>query len=398
MHSTETALLKVSNEVQMAADSGRYSVLVLLDLSSAFDTVDHKILLHRLENEFGVAGSVLKWFSSYLSDRTFFVYVNDILSEATPFLNGVPQGSVLGPLLFLLYITPLGNILKHFNNVSYHFYADDIQLYCSFNDSEFHKLTDLLNCISCVKSWLASNCLQLNSKKTETLIIAPDNKIPSIVQHLGSLSSTVQSSIRNLGVWFDQSLSLDCHSRLLVRNCFYHLRNIAKLRMILTDSDLEMVIHAFISTRLDYCNSLFTFLNKSALNRLQMVQNAAARLLAGSGRRAHINPILSSLHWLPIKFRIDFKILVLTFRALNGQAPQYITDLLCIYSPGRSLRSAGQSLLIVPKTRYKTWGDLSFEAVAPRLWNALPLCLRVADSVESFKRQLKTLLFKQAFS
>lgn len=92
MHSTETALLKVSNEVQMAADSGRYSVLVLLDLSSAFDTVDHKILLHRLENEFGVAGSVLKWFSSYLSDRTFFVYVNDILSEATPFLNGVPPG------------------------------------------------------------------------------------------------------------------------------------------------------------------------------------------------------------------------------------------------------------------------------------------------------------------
>lgn len=167
--------------------------------------------------------------------------------------------------------------------------------------------------------------------------------------------------------------------------------------MILTDSDLEMVIHAFVSSCLDYCNSLFTFLNKSALNCLQMVQNAAARLLTGSGRRAHINPILSSLHWLPIKFRIDFKILVLTFRALNGQAPQYITDLLCTYSPGRSFQSAGQSLLIVPKTCYKTRGDLSFEAVAPRLWNALPLFLRLADSVESFKRQLKTLLFKQAF-
>lgn len=101
MHSTETALLKVSNDVQMAADSGRYSVLVLLDLSSAFDTVDHKILLNRLEKEFGIVGSVLKWFTSYLSDRTFSVYVNGILSEATPFLTGVPQGSVLGPLFFL---------------------------------------------------------------------------------------------------------------------------------------------------------------------------------------------------------------------------------------------------------------------------------------------------------
>lgn len=228
--------------------------------------------------------------------------------------------------------------------------------------------------------------------------MAPDNKVPSILQHLGSLSSSVQSSLRNLGVWFDQSMSLHCHARLLVRNCFYHLRNIAKLRTILSDSDLEMVIHAFISSRLDYCNSLFTCFNKSALTRLQMVQNAVARLLTGSGRRTHIMPILYSLHWLPIKFRIDFKILILTFRALNGQAPKYIADLLCPYSPGRALRSSGQSLLMVPKTRYKTRGDRSFQAVAPRLWNALPLSLRMADSVDSFKRQLKTLLFRQAFS
>ncbi|XDV22173.1 hypothetical protein PO909_027128, partial [Leuciscus waleckii] len=233
-----------------------------------------------------------------------------------------------------------------------------------------------------VKSWLASNCLQLNSEKTETLIVAPDNKIPSILQHLGSLSLTVQSSLRNLGVWFDQSMSL----------------NIAKLRSILSDSDLEMVIHAFISSRLDYCNSCNGNFQKSALNRLQMVQNAVARLLTGSSRRTHITPILSSLHWLPIKFRIDLKKLVLTFRALNGQSPQYIADLLLPYSPGRALRSSGQSLLFVPKTRYKTRGDRSFQVVAPRLWNALPLSLRVADSVDSFKKQLKTLLFQQAFS
>jgi len=117
-----------------------------------------------------------------------------------------------------------------------------------------------------------------------------------------------------------------------------------------------------------------------------MVQNAAARLLTRSGRRTHITPILSSLHWLPIKLRIDFKILVLTFRALHGQAPQYIADMLCTYSPGRALCSSGQSLLMVPKTRYKTRGDLSFQVVAPSLWNALPLFLRVTDSIDYFKR------------
>lgn len=129
-----------------------------------------------------------------------------------------------------------------------------------------------------------------------------------------------------------------------------------------------------------------------------MVQNAVSRLLTGSGRRTHITPILSSLHWLPIKFRIDFKILVLTFRALNGKSPQYIADLLLPYSPGRAFRSSDQCLLLVPKTRYKTQGDRSFQVVAPRLWNALPQSLRVADSVDSFKRQLNTLLFQQAFS
>uniref|UniRef100_A0A672G6V9 Reverse transcriptase domain-containing protein n=1 Tax=Salarias fasciatus TaxID=181472 RepID=A0A672G6V9_SALFA len=324
MHSTETALLKVSSDIQMAADSGQYSVLVLLDLSAAFDTVDHKLLLQRLNTDFGISGMVLEWFSSYLTNRTFSVCANNILSEATPLVYGVPQGSVLGPILFLLYISPIGKIIRHFKHVSYHLYADDIQLYISFKESELHKLSELMDCISSIKTWLSENCLQLNSEKTESLIIAPEQKIPFIKSHLGSLGPSVQSSIRNLGVWFDQSLSLDNHSRLLVKNCFYHLRNIAKLKPVLSGTDLELVIHAFISSRLDYCNSLFSCFNKNVLNRLQLVQNAAARLLTGSSRWSHITPVLSSLHWLPIKFRIDFKILVLTFRALHDQAPKYL--------------------------------------------------------------------------
>uniref|UniRef100_A0A8C6NZ91 Reverse transcriptase domain-containing protein n=1 Tax=Nothobranchius furzeri TaxID=105023 RepID=A0A8C6NZ91_NOTFU len=381
----------------MVADSGQYTVLVLLNLSSAFDTVDHKILLHRLHNDLGFSGMVLKWFSSYLNNRTFSLCVNKIRSEVTTLLHGVPQGSVLGPILFLLYICPLEEIIKSFTNVSYHFYADDIQLYCSFKDTEFNKLADLLDCIECIKDWLASNCLQLNSSKTETLIIAPEQKVLLIKQHHRSLSSSVQTSLRNLGVLFDQSMSLSCHSKHLVKNCFYHLRNISKLRAFTSKLDLEMIIHAFISSRLDYCNSIFTCFNKSDVSRLQLVQNAAVRLLTGTNRRAHITPVLSSLHWLPIKFRIDFKILALTFRALNGQAPQYLSDLLFPHPSGRTLWSSGQNLLKVPKTRFKTREDLSFQAVAPRLWNALPLFLRVADSVDSFKKQLKTLIFRQAF-
>ena len=204
-HSTETTLLKVSSDILVSADSGEYTVLVLLDLSSAFDTVDHNILIKRLHDLVGMYGSVLQWFSSYLSGRTFSVCVNQIMSDTTELSCGVPQGSVLGPILFLLYILPLGTIIRSYNNVSYHFHADDIQLYCKFKPSELHKLSSLTDCLANIKKWLNDNFLKLNSDKTETLIIAPDDKIPQIRQYIGDvLGSSVQSSLRNLGVKSNQ--------------------------------------------------------------------------------------------------------------------------------------------------------------------------------------------------
>ena len=151
-----------------------------------------------------------------------------------------------------------------------------------------------------------------------------------------------------------------------------HLRNITQLRHIVSRAQMEMVIHAFISSRLDYCNSLFTCLSKTSINRLQLVQNAAARLLTRSPKRSHITPILFSLHWLPIHFRIHFKVLLLTFKALHGQAPAYISELLNHYIPGRPLRSTEQNLLVVPHSRLKTKGGCGFSVRAPSLWNSLP--------------------------
>ena len=332
-----------------------------------------------------------------MTERSFLVNINQFLSDPTELTCGVPQGSVLGPLLFLLYMTPLGQIISEFSGVSYHLYADDIQLYCSFKQTELHKLDILTDCLTAIKTWLNNNLLQLNPIKTETLIIAPDTALPLINQHLGQLGLSVQPTLRNLGVVFDKDMSLDHHCKQLVKNCFYHLRNIAKLRSMVTKPEMEMIIHAFISSRIDYCNTLFTCFSKKSVNRLQTVQNAAARLLTGTRKRDHITPILYSLHWLPVNFRIHFKILVLTFRALHDQAPSYISELLRPYSPSRSLRSSDQLLLMTPRTRFKTRGDRSFQASAPRLWNALPLDLRSLESTEVFKRELKTYLFRHAF-
>uniref|UniRef100_A0A672GZP5 Reverse transcriptase domain-containing protein n=1 Tax=Salarias fasciatus TaxID=181472 RepID=A0A672GZP5_SALFA len=170
----------------------------------AFDTVDHQTLINRLQDLIGQSGPVLKWFSSYLTGRSFSVSANNTMSEPASLQYGVPQGSVLGPLLFLLYLLPLGQIIQQFSDVSYLLFADDLQLVCSFKPSEAHKLSSLINCLSLIKQWLRDNSLQLNpSTKTE---------------------------FRNLGVIFDHAMSLDHHSGLLVRTCFFQLRNIAKFR------------------------------------------------------------------------------------------------------------------------------------------------------------------------
>ena len=184
----------------------------------------------------------------------------------------------------------------------------------------------------------------------------------------------------------------------MVQNSFFQLRNINKIKSLLTTTDLEKLIHAFISSRLDYCNSLFTTLSRSSLHRLQLVQNAAARLLTNTYRRYHITPVLASLQWLPITCRIYFKICLITFKALHGLAPEYLAELLVPKRNVRPLRSSNKGLLAVPKTYLKSKGDRAFAVVAPTLWSGLPQSIKDAESVETFKKLLKTHLFRIRFS
>ncbi len=168
-NSNETALIRVTNNLLLSSDCGCISLLVLLDLSAAFDTIDHNILLNRLENYIGIRGSALAWLKSYLSDRHQFVAVNEEVSYQSQVLYGVTQGSVLGPLLFTLYMLPLGDIIRK-HSVSFHCYADDTQLYISPRPDETYQFAKLTECIVDIKNWMTSNFLLLNSGKTEVLI------------------------------------------------------------------------------------------------------------------------------------------------------------------------------------------------------------------------------------
>ena len=156
-------------------------------------------------------------------------------------------------------------------------------------------------------------------------------------------------------------------------------------------------MHAYITSRIDYCNNLFVGLPQELLNKLQSVLNTAARLVTMTRKFDHITPVLKDLHWLPVRERAIFKILLMVFKSLNGLAPSYLQNKLTL-KPSNGLRSDHTNLLIVPRSNLKSYGDRSFSIAGPKLWNLLPKSLRMCTSLESFKSKLKTFLFTRAFS
>uniref|UniRef100_A0A672YDQ4 Reverse transcriptase domain-containing protein n=1 Tax=Sphaeramia orbicularis TaxID=375764 RepID=A0A672YDQ4_9TELE len=291
---------------------------------------------------------------------------------------------------------PLGEIFKC-HNISFHCYADDTQIHLPLRPDDPRSLAAVSDCLNDVSRWMAQNFLQLNSSKSEVILFGPPNSTIAIKNSLGPLSSNITPTARNLGVIFDSDLSFQLHINKVIQSCFLQLRTISKIKPIVPHHNLETIIHSFIFSRLDYCNSLLSGISQKSLSRLQLVQNAAARLLTGFSRHHHITPILASLHWLPVCFRIDFKILLITFKARMGLAPSYIQEMLVDYEPARSLRSSGRGLLAVPKSRLKSKGDRAFSIRAPQLWNGLPEEIRLAESVTSFKSLLKTHFYRIAF-
>ncbi len=186
---TESALLRVVNYILLSADCGNCTILLLLDLSAAFDTVDHCILLKRFNLEVGICGTALDWFASYLTNRSFSVEIGEFSSSSVSITCGVPQGSILGPILFSLYLLPLRFIFES-HKVSYHIYADDTQVYFPLKSGS-DSVSSLLACLEDIKNWMENNFLQLNQNKTEVILFGPS--------HLLQILKT--TSVKRLKIW-----------------------------------------------------------------------------------------------------------------------------------------------------------------------------------------------------
>ena len=401
-HSTETALLRVVNDLFSSVDNGNVSMLTMLDLSAAFDTLDHEIVFHRLSFSFGINGKVLSWIKSYLQCRKQKVKLDSFYSQNLDLLYGVPQGSVLGPLLFSMYVFPIKDVIYK-DLFSYHLYADDTQLYSNFKPSEIDNVLSIVsNCTHDVNNWMRDNYLKMNNDKTELLLCGTSQKLNTVDVNnvlIGDELIYFSKTVKNLGVTLDQTLSLNTHVSTVRKSCYFVIRNISKFRSFINHKATVQLVVSLVLSKLDYCNSLFFNMSNDNFNKLQTIQNHAARVVTKAHKRSSALPILKELHWLPIRQRVDYKISIMVFKCLNqSDFPSYLKDLISIYTPTRELRSSSDRFLLVkPFMRLATFGQRSFHYAAPTVWNALPYEIRSLKNLQIFKTKLKTHYFKIAF-
>ena len=393
--STETALLHIFNNLSDICGKGNCAVMVGLDLSAAFDTINHQLLLERLKSDFGIDGLAFSWLQSYLSNRTQYVKLGNHSSAPVELLAGVPQGSVLGTLLFTTYTSPLSIIIHGFE-VSFHQYADDTRLFSILSsDSMSDQLRNLRKCTDAINDWHLVNFLQLNPQKSEIMFIGTPVRLktmspPTSINVAGTLLPS-STTLKLLGVTFDSHLSFKEHSASIIKSCNHLIWSIRHIRPLLSVDTTSALARSLVLSRLDYCNSLLYGTSTSLILSLQRVQNKLAKLVL-------LNPTFNSteclkkLHWLPIHNRIIFKIALMTYRTLTTSNPPYLQHLL-LRRHTSGLRSSSTIQLHQPVHK-SSLINRGFSHASPAVWNALPPQVRDQPSLELFKSHLKTHLFR----
>ena len=399
LYSTETTLCAVVNNIMVNMDEGKCSILILLDLSAAFDTVEHNLLIQDCQN-IGIVNEALEYLVSYLADRTYRVQIGDAFSETRTLLRGVPQGSVLGPILFCIYTIGLAQILKN-HGIDFKLYADDTQFYLTLTnivEAEI-KVNEIM---SEIKRWMNSKRLKLNEDKTECLVIGKNSDLVRYdLTNIKVLDTDMPLSnkVKDLGIIIDKNLSFCDQVNSVVKIANYHLKNLSFVRKYLDIDSMKKLIHNHVISRLDYCNSVYYGLPNYLLKKLQMIMNRAARLIKTIPRRERITTTLIELHWLPIKARIVYKICVLTFQAKKLGKPTYLNELLEDYcTMSQVILRHNTEHCRLNESRYnQEIGRRAFKNCAPRLFNKLPASVKQCDDISVFKKRLKTHLFAECY-
>lgn len=389
--STTTALVDVTDNILADQDKGLCTVLVLLDFSRAFDAINTDLLIAKMKY-YGFEHNTVLWFQSYLSNRKQFVKLtqnsgNHKTSALKPVTRGVPQGSILGPILFILYCA---DIVNCFQKCRYHIFADDVQVYISFPPENYESAIKILNEeLSAVAMWADNNCLVLNPSKTKYMVFGTKkmkNLLPDTL-NIAILSEPIDrvDVARNLGLNMDAALRFEKHIAETVQNCFYRLRVLYPIRPFISEDLRIRLTESLILSKLNYADIVYGPRLLARTNRLiQRVQNACARFCFSIPRRSHITPFLNEHYILKMKSRRKLHLASLLFGVIRTGHPAYLYNRL-VWLNCRRLCSVQ---LATQQHRSASFRG-SFRYAASKIWNNIPPPIRNSTSIYVFRKRLR---------
>jgi len=386
-------LLHTTDAVLEAIDKKKTTAVVLLDMSKAFDSIHHNILFDKLR-DVGVSTLAFRWFHSYLSNRNQRVRINSTLSEALPLVSGIPQGSIMGPLLFTIYVNDLSNVPR---NCSTECYVDDTKIYMSFNVKDCDDAVAAVNeDLHNIRNWCFQNGLLLNPEKTKLIVYGSRQMLEKLPEfHISLLGKELVPAdfVKDLGVTFDKYLTFNEHTINTVSSCISTLAQISRVKHIFKN-ELITIINALVFSKLYYCSSVWSNMTMSNVNKLQKVQNFAARIVSNTRKYDHITPVLKKLKWLPVKNYLYYRDATLAFKCMTGLAPNYLCNKFICRGDVSKINTRNSQLLNIPLFKTTT-GQRSFLYRVVNIWNNLPTDIKLCKNVAGFKIKLRKYLLNE---
>jgi exonuclease III len=394
LYSTATALLKITEDMRNAVFKKRVVVSVFLDFSKAFDCVNHKILIRKL-TQLNFSHPVVAWFESYLSGRKYAVKGrNGARSEWVKVDRGVPQGACLSPLLFSLYIHDISSILQ--NRCKYHIYADDIQLYIDCDLSDLHEAIKTLNLVlDDIAKWSEQHGLKLNPTKTQAMLIATDKTQKQINKlNLPKLTLTgthilFSDTVKNLGVFFDTTLSWDRHISAICQKIYGSLNNLQKFRSMTPQTIRLQLVKSLLLPHFDYCSFVYCNITSAQRKRLQNLMHAAINYAYDVPFASRLSKYYHKAEILQLHDRHALEILLMTHKIVHKNCPSYLSDMFTMSNSVNTRNTRSHKFKIYVPRVGVTAPENSFVVKAARLWNDLPADLCSNPNIDAFKSALR---------
>jgi Reverse transcriptase (RNA-dependent DNA polymerase) len=397
MHSTATALLKITEDLRLSIFKGEVTLMVFLDYSKAFDLVDHALLLKKLR-KLNISEPAIKFFKNYLSNRSHAIKNQDgSFSKWVKTECGVPQGSVLGPLLFSLYIHDIADVIA--GRCKYHLYADDLQLYINFSckPEDIAKCVGLVNDILAdIVNWSAKQGLKLNPNKSQAMIIGSErahmkldfNQIPKVA--LDGVTLEYSDKVKNLGLIFDKHLSWNGQISQITQKVYGAIKNLEKFRDVTPEKIRVRLVKSLILPHFDYCDVVYCNLNSAQIGRLQVLQNNAIRYIYDVKRGQRLSVLYKKAEILNIVDRRKLNLLCQTHKILYHKCPEYLRDFATtLYDVNLVGRTRAHKMTLLAPFVSVEVPENCFKVTCYRLWNALRPNLCLNESVSAFKSIIK---------